>query len=84
VRDDSSVIFDLSNCPDTLIDTYQLKYLSSADIQETSLTQFFDMVQGEVDTDTLDPLVLPNREYAFIFFNTESSKLSPKIQRALG
>jgi hypothetical protein len=83
----TSLVIDLAACPETKLEKYQLKYLSEdQDIDNaTKKYAFLDMVQGvALDDQGFVTHQIPNRKFAFLFFNNESDKFSPKIQRALG
>lgn len=81
-KDIASLVLDVSACAETNMNNYQLKYLptwtnpeaySYINMIKWSSTTQVDFVHHDV----------PNRNYMFLFFNNESKKLSPKIQRAL-
>ncbi|USN57502.1 MAG: hypothetical protein H6766_03555 [Candidatus Peribacteria bacterium] len=83
VRDGASLVIDVSTCEDTSFDKYQLKYISEAD--EDANFSYIDIIKGDmVPSDDFVTYQIPQRQFAFLFFNIESPKLSPKIQRALG
>ncbi len=82
-KDTNSVVFDVSNCPDTKFNNYQLKYISQQDT--IGNYGYIDAIKGvEVLTGGFVNKKIPTREFAFLFFNTKSKKLSKKIQNTLG
>ncbi len=92
--DDSNLVFDLSNCDDTYLLRYQLQLLDGLRWEDKQLVNdisadFYDLVSwGTFDREWLaltdfSHMSVPLREYAMVFFNTQSDKLSAKIQRAL-
>lgn len=81
--DEASMVIDVSTCEETRFDNYQLKYISDADT-DTNFS-YIDIIKwSSAPSDEFMTYQIPERQFAFLFFNVESPKLSPKIQRALG
>jgi len=83
--DDDSLVFDLSQCTDTSILSYQLKLVNSPLVVEDGQLLYDAMHVDQTVGWKADyvRLSVPSRKYSVLFFNTTSEALSPKIQRAL-
>ena len=81
--DETSLIFDVSACPETKFENYQVKYFwEDLNVDEIDYVDIFNGL--EIENDSFESLDIPTRAYPVLYFNTTSEKLSPKINRALG
>jgi len=79
--DPKSLIINTTNCQHTFASFYQVKLLAS----ENS-TEYVDMkaIEKPLDDDRFTLHHAITNTNMWLFFNTQSKKLSPRIQRALG
>lgn len=86
-KDTESIVFNLSSCPNTNINYYQIKSFSSlADLQESVLKKrpMVWFYYGTIESDQYRLLEIKDSNYISMFFNTKSTKLTPRIQRSIG
>lgn len=85
-KDSDSLIIDVSDCNDTSINYYQIKsFKSMQDLSDhiTSNKNIISFYYGNVESPSYNLLPIQDNFFLTMFFNTRSTKLSPRIQRAL-
>lgn len=85
-KDSDSLIIDISDCPDTSINYYQIKSFESMQALSDHVTSSKNIVSfyyGNVESPSYNLLPIQDNFFLTMFFNTKSTKLSPRIQRSL-
>jgi hypothetical protein len=85
-NDADSLIFDFSTCKNTYINYYQLKSFEAFEHLQTHLQSIKNIISfyyGNAETEWYHLLPIQDNYFLTMFFNTKSTKLSPRIQRAL-
>ena len=85
-KDNQSIIFNLSSCPNTNINYYQIKSFSDhAQLQEAvgKNKPIVGFYYGNIESDNYRLLEIKDSNYMSLFFNTRSTKLTPRIQRSI-
>ena len=86
-KDEDSIIFNVSSCPQTNINYYQIKSFNSLEDLQKSITKRKPIVwfyYGNTESDSYRLLEIKDNNYMSMFFNTKSTKLTPRIQRSIG
>lgn len=86
-KDEESIIFNLSSCPNTNINYYQIKSFANLEDLQKSVLKKNPMVgfyYGNIESDHYRLLQIQDNNYMSLFFNTKSTKLTPRIQRSIG
>ena len=84
--DSDSLIFDLTTCKNTNINYYQIKAFDN--LQElqnhvNGMKNILSFYYGNSDSEDYRLLPIQDNYFMTIFFNTKSTKLSPRIQRSI-
>lgn len=85
--DDDSLIFDLTNCKNTNLNYYQIKAFENLQqLQDHvhSIKNILSFYYGNSDSEDYQLLPIQDNYFMTLFFNTRSTKLSPRIQRSIG
>ncbi len=85
--DSDSLIFDLSSCNNSYINYYQIKSFESLQQLQDHLNSLKNIVSfyyGNSDGHGYNLLPIQDNYFITMFFNTKSTKLSPRIQRSVG
>lgn len=86
-KDGESLVFNLSTCESTNINYYQFKFFPSlSSLQETisKPNPIVSFYYGNIESEHYRLLSLKDSNYLSFFFNTKSTKLTPRIQRSIG
>lgn len=84
--DDDSLIFDLTNCKNTNLNYYQIKAFENLQqLQDHvhSIKNILSFYYGNSDSEDYQLLPIQDNYFMTLFFNTRSTKLSPRIQRSI-
>lgn len=84
--DDDSLVFNLSTCKWTNINYYQIKAFDNIQEMTNHLNSHKNMVSfyfGSTEQKDYNILPLQDDYFLTLFFNTRSTKLSPRIQRTI-
>ncbi len=85
--DADSLIFDLSTCTNSHINYYQIKSFDSLQQLQDHLNRPKNIVSfyyGSSEGTRYNLLPIQDNYFITMFFNTKSTKLSPRIQRSIG
>jgi hypothetical protein len=85
--DNDSLVFDLSSCKNSYINYYQIKSFESLQrLQDhiNSIKNIISFYYGNSDGNGYSLLPIQDNYFITMFFNTKSTKLSPRIQRSIG
>lgn len=85
-KDPNSIVFNLNSCHNTSLSYYQIKLFSSPEDLKKNIQKRKSMVSfyfGTLESPFYKLLGLKDTNYTTLFFNTESTKLSPRIQRSI-
>lgn len=85
-KDKNSLLIDLSRCAQTNINMYQIKLLRDIQALADHIDQPNNIISfyyGGIDHPDYQTLSIQDNLFPTMFFNTKSTKLSPRIQRAL-
>lgn len=85
-KDKNSLLIDLSRCTQTNITMYQIKLLRDIQALADHIDQANNIISfyyGGIDHPDYQILPIQDNLFPTMFFNTRSTKLSPRIQRAL-
>lgn len=87
-NDPSSLVFDMSQCRDNNINYYQLKSFDSdtaltAYLENNASKKFLSLVPGQNNISWYKLLPVYDDSFMTVFFNTQSARLTPRIQRAI-
>lgn len=86
-KDSNSIVFNLSSCPHTNINYYQIKSFVSLEALQKSINKNKSIVgfyYGNSEAEDYRLLEIKDNNYMAMFFNTKSTKLTPRIQRSIG
>ena len=85
--DSDSLIFDLSSCTQSYINYYQIKSFNNLQQLQDHINSIKNIVSfyyGNSDGNGYNLLPIQDNYFITMFFNTKSTKLSPRIQRSIG
>lgn len=84
--DDDSLILDLTNCKNTNLNYYQIKAFDNLQqLQDhvNSIKNILSFYYGNSESEDYQLLPIQDNYFMTLFFNTRSTKLSPRIQRSI-
>ncbi len=84
--DTNSLVFDFSKCKDININYYQVKLFENIQALQNHINSNRNIVSfyyGNSEWKSYNLLPLQDNYFMTMFFNTKSTKLSPRIQRSL-
>jgi len=84
VRDPDSTVFDLSNCPETLLKYYQIKTFESEESIDTYVEENpgrIDMIINDYDVEGYDSNKVILNKFSTFFLNTQNPRLTNDLRK---